>query len=341
MLLHTTSYARAGLVGNPSDGYYGKTVAFSFQDFSATVTMYETPEVQIIPAAVDDALFPDMDALVKDVRLYGYYGGMRLLKATAKVFAVYCAECGITLPKRNFTVRYESDIPRLVGLGGSSAICTAMFKSLMRFYDVTIPAPLAATLCWRAENEELGITCGLQDRVVQLYDGLVFMDFDRGLFERQGFGRYEYISPGGKLPGLYLAYDPNRAELSGIYHRRLRVLFEEKNHDIMGAMSEFADLARQARDALESGRVEKLPELIDANFDLRHRVFNVAAENVRMVKQARSVGASAKFAGSGGAIVGTYEDDAMYEALCVSLAEIDCRVLKPRIVAPAVQAEVL
>lgn len=335
MLLHTTSYARAGLMGNPSDGYYGKTVAFSFQNFSATVTMYETPEVQILPAAVDDALFPDLDALVSDVRLYGYYGGMRLLKATAKVFAVYCVEHGIDLPKRNFTVRYESNIPRLVGLGGSSAICTAMFKSLMRFYGVTVPAPLAATLCWRAENEELGITCGFQDRVVQLYDGLVFMDFDRELFERRGYGCYEYISLGGDLPRLYLAYDPNRAELSGIYHRRLRVLFEEKNHDIVDAMSEFADLARQARDALESGKIERLPELINANFDLRHRVFNVAEENVRMVEQARSVGASAKFAGSGGAIVGTYEDEKMYQTLETALAAGGCRVLKPRLAAPS------
>ncbi|NOY82364.1 MAG: GHMP kinase [Kiritimatiellaeota bacterium] len=335
MLLHTTSFARAGLVGNPSDGYYGKTVAFSFEDFGATVTMYETPEVQILPAAVDDALFPDLDALVKDVGLYGYYGGLRLLKATAKVFAVHCREHGIGLPKRNFTVRYRSNIPRLVGLGGSSAICTAMFKGLMRFYEVEIAPPVAASLCWRAENAELGITCGLQDRVVQLYDGLVYMDFDRELFERQGYGRYEYIPVKSGFPPLYLAYDPNRAEISGVYHRRLRVLFEEKNRDIVSAMSEFADLAQQAYEALTGGRFEKLPALIDANFDLRHRVFNVAEENVRMVEQARSVGASAKFAGSGGAIVGTYEDEAMYRVLGEALGRIGCRLLKPRLAPPA------
>jgi len=100
-------------------------------------------------------------------------------------------------------------------------------------------------------------------------------------------------------------------------------------------MGEFADLARQARDALESGKIERLPELINANFDLRHRVFNVAEENVRMVEQARSVGASAKFAGSGGAIVGTYEDEKMYQTLETALAAVGCRVLKPRLAAPS------
>ena len=51
-----------------------------------------------------------------------------------------------------------------------------------------------------------------------------------------------------------------------------------------------------------------------------------------MVMVAREVGASAKFAGSGGAIVGTYEDDAHFERLSAALSEIGCRTLKPAIV---------
>ena len=44
MLIKTTSFARAGLLGNPSDGYFGKTISFAFSNFSAELTMYETPE---------------------------------------------------------------------------------------------------------------------------------------------------------------------------------------------------------------------------------------------------------------------------------------------------------
>ena len=51
-----------------------------------------------------------------------------------------------------------------------------------------------------------------------------------------------------------------------------------------------------------------------------------------MVDTARSVGASAKFTGSGGAIVGTYEDDAMYEALVRALNPLGVDVFKPHLI---------
>jgi len=318
-------------LGNPSDGYFGKTMSFTFADFSATVTMYETPELQILPGPVDDHTFSDVHALVEDVRAFGYYGGIRLLKAATKVFYSYCQEDGIVLPPRNFTVRYESNIPRLVGLSGSSALCTAMFRSLMRFYEVDIPRELVATLCWRAEHDELNITCGMQDRVVQVYQGCVFMDFDEALMTSRGYGRYETIDA-TRLPSLYIAYDPRRAEVSGTYHRKLRVLFDERKAEIVEAMAQFADFAQQGYVALVSGHTGRIAELINANFDLRDRMFNVSEENRRMVMQARNAGASAKFAGSGGAIVGTYEDDAMYGRLERAMSEIGCTLLRPRIV---------
>ena len=94
-------------------------------------------------------------------------------------------------------------------------------------------------------------------------------------------------------------------------------------------MVQFADYAQQAHDCLKNGCPEKLPHLINANFDLRDSIFNVSDQNRRMVMTARQAGASAKFAGSGGAIVGTYEDDTMYRRLEEKLGDIGCRVFKP------------
>lgn len=330
MLIKTYSYARAGLVGNPSDGYFGKTVSFAFTNFRAELTMYESPRLGFVPAEVDDATFDSVESLLREIQLFGYYGGIRLLKAVTKVFFAYCREHGITLPPRNFTVEYQSNIPRLVGLSGSSAICTAMLKALMRFYEVAIPEEVAPTLCLRAERDELGIQCGLQDRVIQMYEGLVFMDFDRTLVEATGHGCYERLEP-SLLPNLYISYDPMRAEVSGIYHQKLRVLFEEKKPDIVAAMSEFADLAQQARDALVGGHPERLPALMNANFDLRDRIFDVAEANRKMVHTARKVGCSAKFAGSGGAIVGTYDDEAQFNRLEVAMAATGCSTIKPQL----------
>ena len=271
-----------------------------------------------------------MEQLVRDLRLYGYYGGIRLLKAVTKRFWEYSKKNGIELPKRNFTAKYRINIPRLVGLSGSSAICTAMLKALERFYGVEIPLEIAPTICMDAEREELRINCGFQDRVIQMYNGVVFMDFERAFVESNKRGRYERLDP-SFMPNLYVSYDAARAEESGEAHKEVKRLFEAKNADVTAAMSEFADIAQQGRDALVNGHTDKLPKLVNANFDLRDRIFNVAEENRRMVMTARSAGASAKFAGSGGAIVGTYEDEAQYAELERRLAAIGCRTLKPTI----------
>ena len=330
-IVKARSFARAGLLGNPSDGYFGKTLSFSFANFGVDLSLTESSRMRFVPGEVDDAMFDSPEQLVHDLRIFGYYGGIRMLKAVSKLFFEYCMEHGIEIPRRNFTAEYKINVPRLVGLSGSSAICSAMLKALMKFYDVTIPEKYAPTLCLEAERDELGINCGYQDRVIQMYNGLVFMDFDKSYLEEHGYGQYERLSP-SLLPNMYISYDPNRAEESGKAHKKVKKLFEQKRPDVVSAMSEFADLAQKGRDALVAGRKDELAALVDANFNLRDSIFNVSEENRRMVMVARNAGASAKFAGSGGAIVGTYEDDAHFERLSVALSEIGCRTLRPVIV---------
>ena len=212
--VRTRSFARAGFLGNPSDGYFGKTVSFTFREYCVDLRLTESARLRFVPGEVDDATFDSPSQLVRDLRLYGYYGGIRMLKAVAKLFFEYCEEHDIGIPPVNFTAEYKINIPRLVGLSGSSAICSAMLKGLMSFYEVDIPLEEQPTLIMCAERDELGIACGLQDRVAQIYNGLTFMDFDRRLVESTGHGRYERLDP-ARVPPLYVAYDPRRAEESG------------------------------------------------------------------------------------------------------------------------------
>ena len=107
----------------------GKTIAFVFRNYSAEVQLYETPELELLPAKRDNNVFADLDALTSDVELYGYYGGIRLLKAAVKKFNEYCHRHGLKLEKKNFTMRYSSTIPNRLGLAGSSAIITAAMRA--------------------------------------------------------------------------------------------------------------------------------------------------------------------------------------------------------------------
>lgn len=331
MIIHTTAYPRTALIGNPSDGYFGKTIAFTFSNFAAHVTLYESPELEIVPNRRDSSVFKGIDALYEDVQLFGYYGGIRLLKSAVKCFYGYCLEHEIELHRRNFTIRYDTNIPNLVGLAGSSAIITATMRALLAFYGVTIPKPQLANLIRAVENRELGISAGLQDRVAQVYQGLVYMDFDKALLDKQGFGRYEPLTP-PRLPNFYIAYRTDLSEGSEVFHNNTRERFERGDKEVVDAMAFWADLTVQAREALEAGDWPTLAKLMDANFDKRHEIFTLSEGNLRMVEIARSVGASAKFTGSGGAIIGTYTDESMFEKLSAAFTTQNICVLKPTIV---------
>ena len=330
MIIRAKAFARAGLVGNPSDGYYGKTISFIVRNFNAEVVLYETPELEILPNERDHSRFESIQDLAEDVKLFGYYGGIRLLKATVKRFHDYCSENGIQLHGENFTIRYSSNIPSQVGLAGSSAIITACMRALMSFYQVSIPKPVMANLILSVENKELGIPAGLQDRVIQVYEGLVYMDFDKETIERQGFGHYEELDP-TLLPPVYIAYRTDLSEGTEVFHNDIRGRFNRGEPAVVDAMKFWANLAEQTKTLLLKGEGRKIASLLNANFDKRRELYKLGEGNIRMVETARSVGASAKFPGSGGAIVGTYEDEEMYRRLVAKLEPMGVKVIKPQI----------
>jgi glucuronokinase len=331
MIIEETSYPRAALIGNPSDGYFGKTIAFVFSNFSARVQLYETPKLEIKPEKLDISIYNSIDDLVEGIKLNGYYGGVRLLKATITTFYRYCQKNSLILNKRNFTLCYNSDIPLRLGLAGSSAIITAGMKALMHFYKIEIPKPILANLILSVETEQLGISAGLQDRVAQVFEHPVFMDFDKELMDQQGYGNYTTIDA-GKLPPIYIAYRNDHSQGSEVTHNNLRARYDIGEEKVHQAMKEWATLAVEFKLAVEKGNYNRIHELINRNYDLRESIIPISEDNKRMVYLARSSGASAKFTGSGGAIIGTYSDDNQFDMLRQILSENQIELIKPQIV---------
>jgi glucuronokinase len=262
-----------------------------------------------------------------------------LIKATIKLFAEYCAKNKINLTAGNFSLRYSSNIPRQVGLAGSSAIVTATMRGLCRFYDVRIPKEVLPGLILAVEKDELGIGAGLQDRVAQVYEGLVYMDFDKALMDRHGHGIYEPLDP-RLLPPIYIAYQTELAESSEVFHNDIRKRYDSGEKKVIDAMNTIADLARQARECLLQQDFNTLAQLMNKNFDARRSIYNLNPKHIRMVELAREIGASAKFAGSGGSVIGTYEDEAMFERLKKAFAAENCAVIRP-VIGPSSTEEYL
>lgn len=330
-ILRKKAYARAGFLGNPSDGYHGKTISLIVRNFYAEVVLYEWDNVEIVLARQDRARFRSVHELANDVRMHGYYGGIRLIKATIKRFVEYCTERDIPLHSDNFSIRYTSNIPRQVGLAGSSSIIVATLRCLMEFYDVAIPREVQPSFVLSVEREELGIAAGLQDRVIQVYEGLVFMDFDQASEKiEKGYKHYRYepMDP-DLLPPVYIAYHDGLSEPTEVYHNDVRGRFLRGDQEVVNAMKRFAEIAGEGKQALLERNSRRLSELINENFDLRERISRLPDWQRVMVRIARECGASAKFAGSGGAVVGTYEDQKMLDRIKNRLAEIGVRTIRP------------
>lgn len=330
-MIETYGYARAGFLGNPSDGYFGKTLSFAFSNFRARVLLYPSGRLEIRPSKADLPVWENLDDLYRVTRWRGYYGGIRIIQALIVRLLDYCRESGVELPDRNFTLEYESTVPQRLGLGGSSAIITASLRAICRYYELEIPLPVFANLVLQTETRELDVPAGLQDRVIQAYQGLVSMDFSRDLMEARGYGEYERLDP-KLLPKVYVAYRTSLSEGTEVFHNNLRERWRRGDPDVVNAMKTWAGYAEEGRQCLLSGDHSRLKNLVDANFDLRARIYQIDRGNLEMVHTARAAGATANFAGSGGAIVGTYEDDAMFQRLAEAMRPIGVGVIKPNIV---------
>ncbi|XP_041851602.1 glucuronokinase with putative uridyl pyrophosphorylase isoform X1 [Melanotaenia boesemani] len=329
------SYARVGLMGNPSDGFNGKTIAMSISNFWAEVTLVESQTLVLVPHPLNDPTeFGSLQDLFCISRKEGYLGGLRLLQATCKKFYQFCSKQGIALTKQNFTLKYDTNIPRQVGLAGSSAIVSATLKCLMKFYNITdndLPKPIRANFILNVETDELFITAGLQDRVVQVYEGLIYMDFSRKLMEEQGYGDYVSLDM-SDLPLFWLAYLSDPSD-SGRIHSNIRQRWLAGEPVVLEAMRSFAELTDQARNlsllrsAIQDRDWNRLAQLMDHNFELRRSVYtdeSLGPGNLRMVQLAKQFGSAVKLPGSGGAVVGLCLDQARLVEMREAFQEAGC-----------------
>lgn len=317
--------ARAGLIGNPSDGYGGKTISVPVRNFYAAVRIWERPDKIVIPN--DENEFQSMGHLSEYTSTRGFYDAGRLVKAAISVFFDYLSRNNIDPDNRRFEIDYRTNIPRMVGLSGSSAIITATIRCLQDFYTDELqsqklkPEQLA-NLVLAAEKEKLGISAGLQDRVVQAFDDLVYMDFSRKAFEknRGEFGDYKVLDK-HNLPNLFLLYHSNPSE-SGKVHTNLSSRHYNKdtliNKPVRSAMRKFASFTDKFRIALENKDFDRCLDLQNRNFDLRREILGdnaIGEDNLEMISIPRSVGCSSKFTGSGGAVVGIYPNESYFHEI--------------------------
>lgn len=326
--LTAKAHARAGLMGNPSDGFGGRAIAITVCNFTATVTLTESERFGILRAPADALDHPSLGAMAAALRTNGCYGGVRLIKAAILRFTRRFPD--LDFDSARFTVRYDSDIPRQVGMSGSSAIITAAWRALMAWFGVSLePAELAEEVL-ACETAELGISAGPMDRVIQAYEGCMVMDFK----PPRTAASYRRIDP-ALLPPLFIAWDPNVGEISGKVHSDVRARWERGDADVVSAIAKFPVFTDRAAACLETRDLSGFLALMNENFDTRAAIWTLSPRDLELVRIGRDAGAAVKFSGSGGAVVGGMKSESDFPAIRAAYAAAGYDAIRPIITPPA------
>ena len=331
------AYARAGLLGNPSDGYGGKAVAICLSDFRARVYL-ETEAALPVRGSLDKAsVLRILDGLQEDFRSLDREDGSCLLMAALHRFVQVlpgAAKIDSESPLFQFSLRFETDIPRQVGLAGSSAIVIACLRVLDEWFGTGLSPQAIASMALAAETEDLGIAAGPMDRIVQAHEGMVVMDLGR-----PGDLSSHHSMDAECLPALFLAWDPQGGRPSDEAHRDLKRRWQDGNPEVMMAVQAFRELVDEGLRFLALGDLDGFRDAMDQNFDLREKIFSVGQRDKEMVAIARNCGAGAKLCGSGGAVIGLPRSESDFIAIEESYLEAGYRFLRPHVRKPGLKRD--
>ena len=331
-IVRGVGYARAGLVGHPSDnfpefGYPGAVLAMTVPNFSCTVEVWESPALTIQHS---DRQFNTWRQLLAHSAKYGIFDEEPFLRGGLSVFARYCKQHGLMRRlDRNISIRLAStNIPRQLGLSGSSAIVTATIQALMSFYGLTpreIPLAVQGWLFLEAEREA-AMKGGLQDKMTQAYGAaghhLLQMRFPVELRDRpEGqSGIYQPLDV-KLLPRLAMIYTDQAAKRSYSVHSRWDVLFRDRKPRFIAAVKELPTLVDKAVKALQGGDVKTFGRLLNRGFELRLATCGTSEADVQVHKFCEARMVPSNQTGSGGAAILVYENAAQIRALERELPE--------------------
>ena len=199
-------------------------------------------------------------------------------------------------------VDIESEAPPGSGLGGSSALVTAVVAALACLHDRALTREEVARLSYAIEREDLHITGGWQDHYAAAYGGCNLIEF-----ARDG-ARVTPLDVGPDAAEelrkhLLLCYTGKVRRNVGLIDRQIE-LFESGREETLLGMKQLREMAYAMRDAIEGGDMDRLGAMLREAFDAKKRMNPHIAEHTpieAMLDAAAGAGATGgKICGAGG-----------------------------------------
>jgi D-glycero-alpha-D-manno-heptose-7-phosphate kinase len=199
-------------------------------------------------------------------------------------------------------VDIESEAPPGSGLGGSSALVTAVVAALACLAEISLSCEDVARLSYAIERDDLGISGGWQDQYAAAFGGFNLIEFDR-----EG-ARVTPVDVGPDAleelrKHLLLCYTGRVRRDVGLIDRQI-AMFEAGREETLLGMKQLQEMAYVMRDAVESGDMARLGALLGEAFGAKRRMNPHIAEGTpieAMLAAASAAGSTGgKICGAGG-----------------------------------------
>ena len=199
-------------------------------------------------------------------------------------------------------VDIESEAPPGSGLGGSSALVTAVVAGLAMVQERSMSAQELAALSYAVERDDLGISGGWQDQYAAAFGGCNLIEF-RGSGTtvtpvRAGAARLEDLRR-----GLLLCYTGTVRRNVGLIDTQIE-MFQRGREDTLLGMKQLVEMAYAMREIIEHGDLEDLGGMLRDAFESKKRMNPHITDHTpidAMLEAAQAAGATGgKICGAGG-----------------------------------------
>ncbi|MFW6257045.1 MAG: hypothetical protein ACOC2O_02775 [Bacillota bacterium] len=276
---------RAGIIGNPTDGYGGAMIACSIPYFARTI-IRDDEQLRLIVDGKEEIIKWETDLKLQD-------DSFDLLRSILRYFK---------LTDLKACIEIKSDIPRQAGLAGSTAILSAALGAVLKKLNRKHNPYYLAELNRNIELRYMKTHCGYQDAYMTTFGGLNFLDFRGKAYyrelEEEVYAAVEKINT-DSLP--FVIAHTGIQHHSGDFHRPIRERWLEGEEDVVQGYQKITELAIAGKRALIDGDWEKLGSLMNKNHRIQDRLRFSGEQNNRLIDAALEGGAlGAKLAGAGG-----------------------------------------
>lgn len=310
-MIIATAPGRAGIIGNPTDGYGGTMIACSIKN-RALVTIEKADHLVIENDFGRKALL-----WKSDFENQGDY--FDVVRSILRYFKAYDMKARISI---------RSDVPVQAGLAGSTAVLSAVLAAVSTYLGYKFHKYHLAELNRIIELHYMKCQCGYQDAYMTTFGGLNYLDF-RGKeyykdLDREIYATVEPLHPFvDKLP--FVVAHTGIKHHSGNFHKPLRERWLEGDRAAIEGYEEIASIAREGKKALINQDWDELAYLMNKNHQIQNSLADSGEKNLYMMKAAMENGAlAAKLAGAGGGgtiIALTLEPEKTIQALKKAGAE--------------------